>query len=124
MGRSQSRTHNFTIIDGLKLKMAIIEHGVTLNDASAEIGYCRDYLTKAVLNGRISQRALIGLKAKYNIDGANLIPEKPKEAEEPKQQEQAQQTMFDNPPTEITFDWDAFYRAVKSAVVDAIKEVL
>lgn len=123
MGRSQSRTHNFTIIDGLKLKMAVIEHGVTLNDASNEIGYCRDYLTKAVLNGRISQRALIGLKAKFNIDGAELIPdEKPQEAEE--QTQQAQQTMFDNPPAEITFDWDAFYRAVKSAVVDAIKEVL
>ena len=62
-------------IDGVKLKKELYKRGVSIYDASLEIGYSNNALKNTAKRGEISRRALVGLKHCYSIDYEAIKPD-------------------------------------------------
>lgn len=62
--------------DQKKLKKELKKRGVTLEDASVELGHSRAYLSNAILSGKMAQHAIIGLERLYRITYDGIAPDK------------------------------------------------
>jgi len=86
------------IINGEKLRAEITKRGMSLQQASFEIGHGANYLSCACVSNRLEEHAMISLGAKFNIKASDIL---------------------ETPETETNNLEDIIYRAVSRALVEA-----
>lgn len=105
-----------TLIDisGLRLENALLKQGVTLRQASNELGYSDWFLSNCKSRNKINKAATIGIESRYGIrlDDYKDEPEEVKE-------EEPQEVHAD--PIDYERLWKIFYTASKKAVEEALR---
>lgn len=87
-------------INGERLRAEITKRGMSLQQASFEIGHGANYLSVACVSNRLEEHAMISLGAKFNIKASDIL-ETPETKPETSNLE------------------DIIYRAVSRALVEA-----
>lgn len=68
------RNFDMVAIDGDKLKNELHKRGITMTDASLQMGRTKNYVAQIVSTGRTPRATLVVLKSLYNIDEADISP--------------------------------------------------
>lgn len=97
-------------IDGEKLTEELKKRGVSKSTASKEIGMGENYLSNVTHRNKITQIGAIALQKVYNID--------------PEAYELKDAKTEPKPEPEKSFDEDALYRIIYTAVYNAMKTAL
>lgn len=99
-------------IDGDKLLNEVKKRGVTLREASVEIGMSSSYLGNCRSRGNMSGAAMLALKHTYNIDEPDIAVQKGT----------GNSAGDETAPAKV--DTDELYRVIYSAVYEAVKAAL
>lgn len=103
-------------IDGEKLERLISKRGLSLREASEEIGYSRWFLSNCKSRGVINKSALIGLQSKLNVTYEDLKKEEPEIIKVLKEEPKAEETGIDYERL-----WKVIYTATKKAMEEVFE---
>jgi len=100
-------------IDGEKLEKVVTKRGLSLREASEEIGYSRWFLSNCKSRGVINKSALIGLQSKLNVSYEDLKKEEP----------EIIKALKEEPKEEAGIDYERLWKVIYTATKKAMEEV-
>ena len=113
-------------IDGVKLEKELKKRGISIYDASVQIGYSRNALKWSAKRGEISRRVLVSLKHCFNIDYDAIKPDLSEEkTEKVKDTDEAKKTA-ENANFAVldinAVDWAKIELHIRRAVAAALQD--
>lgn len=66
--------NDMVMVDGGKLKNELHKRGITMTDASIQMGRTKSYIAQVISNGKTTKATIVTLKSLYNIDEADISP--------------------------------------------------